>query len=51
MQKRGYYNNAVISDPCFKDAKNRDFRIALDSPVLGTDFEVWDYEAGTLTQY
>ncbi len=51
MQRRGYYNNAVISDPCFRDAKNRDFRIALDSPVFGTDFEVWVYEAGTRTQY
>ena len=51
MQNRGYYNNAVISDPCFRDAENRDFRIAINSPVYGTEFEVWEYEAGTLTQY
>ena len=51
MQNRGYYNNATISDPCFRDAENRDFRIAINSPVYGTEFEVWEYEAGTLTQY
>ena len=35
----------------FRNAENRDFRLAVNSPVYGTDFEVWEYEAGTLTQY
>ena len=51
MQIRGYYNNAVFADPCFKDAKNRDFSISLNSPALETGFEPWDYDAGTYTLF
>lgn len=51
MQKRGYYNNAVFSDPCFKDAENRDFRLSASSPAFSTGFEVWEYEAGTRVKY
>lgn len=51
MQKRGYYNNAVFANPNFKDAENRNFTLALNSPVYETEFEVWEYEAGTRTKY
>ncbi len=51
MQKRGYYNNAVISDPNFRAAEKRDFRLNSDSPAFNTDFEAWEYEAGTRIKY
>ena len=51
MQRRGYYNNAIIADPCFRDIEKRDFKLAINSPVHNTDFEVWEYEAGTRIQY
>jgi len=51
MQNNGYYNNALISDPCFRDAENRDFKINPDSPVFETNFEVWEYAAGTRIKY
>ena len=51
MQHRGYYNNGVISDPCFINAEKRDFRLATNSPAFDTGFEGWIYEAGTRTQY
>ena len=47
MVGRGYYNNAVFADPIFKDAENRDFTLAENSPALQTDFEAWEYKAGT----
>lgn len=51
MQQRGYYNNAIIADPSFKDVENRDFRLSLNSPALDTGFEPWDYDAGTRTKF
>lgn len=52
MTARGYYNNAVFADPLFKDAENRDFTLALNSPALETGFRPWDYsKAGTITEY
>lgn len=47
MVDRGYYNNAVFADPIFKDAENRDFTLAENSPALDIGFEPWNYEAGT----
>ena len=29
-----YYRDALLSDPLFKDVSNRDFTLALNSPVL-----------------
>lgn len=51
MTVRGYYNNAVFEDPLFKDAANRDFTLAENSPALKTGFEPWDYNAGTFTKF
>lgn len=51
MTARGYYNNAVFADPLFKDAENRDFTLALNSPALETGFEAWEYDAGTKTLF
>ncbi len=47
MVGRGYYNNAVFADPLFKDAANRDFTLAQNSPALETGFVPWEYKAGT----
>lgn len=47
MVVKGYYNNAVFADPIFKDAENRDFTLAENSPALETGFKPWKYEAGT----
>lgn len=47
----GYYNNPVFADPLFRDAKNRDFTLALNSPALETGFEAWEYNAGTKTLF
>lgn len=49
MIGKGYYNNAVFADPLFKDAENRDFTLALNSPALETGFVPWEYNAGTIT--
>lgn len=51
MMGRGYYNNAAFENPVFKDAENRDFTLALNSPALETGFEAWEYEAGTRVQF
>ncbi len=52
MKMRGYYNNAVFENPLFKDAQNRDFTIAENSPAIGMGFKPWDYnQAGTLTKF
>lgn len=51
MTARGYYNNAVFADPLFKDAANRDFTLALNSPALETGFEAFEYNAGTKTLF
>ena len=49
MVGRGYYNNGVFTDPLFKDAANRDFTLATNSPALDIGFEPWEYNAGTVT--
>ncbi len=48
---QGYYNNAVFMDPLFKDAANRDFTLATNSPALETGFVPFEYNAGTLTKF
>ena len=48
MVGRGYYNNAVFADPIFKDAANRDFTLAENSPALQTGFKPFEYKAGTI---
>ncbi len=50
LTSQGLYNNALYSDPYFKDAENRDFTLALNSPALQAGFEPWEYNAGTITQ-
>ncbi len=47
MVGKGYYNNAVFADPIFKDAENRDFTLAENSPALQTGFKPFEYKAGT----
>jgi hypothetical protein len=49
MVGRGYYNNGVFTDPLFKDAANRDFTLATNSPALDAGFVPWEYNAGTKT--
>ncbi len=51
LTAQGYYNNAVYEDPLFKDAENRDFTLAENSPALETGFVPFDYDAGTLTKF
>ncbi len=51
MTARGYYNNALFADPLFKDAENRYFTLALNSPALENGFKPWEYNAGTKTLY
>ena len=44
MQQQGYYQNALIADPLFKDVGKRDFTLALNSPAITQlGFEPWDY--------
>lgn len=51
MTARGYYNNALFADPLFKDPENRDFTLALNSPVLESGFVPFEYTAGTKTLF
>ena len=51
MTAQGYYNNAVYKDPLFKDAANRDFTLAENSPALEAGFVPFEYDAGTLTKF
>jgi len=48
----GYYQNALVADPLFKDPKSFDFTLALNSPaVTEFGFEIWDYSiAGRLKE-
>ena len=50
MRRKGYYQNALVADPLFRDPKNFDFTLALNSPaVTELGFEAWDYSlAGRL---
>ncbi len=51
VKTRGYYNNAIFKDPLFKDAPNRDFTLAENSPALEIGFKTWTLDAGTLTKF
>lgn len=51
MTALGYYNNALYADPIFKDAQNRDFTLAENSPALGSGFVPFEYNAGTITKF
>lgn len=51
LTAQGYYNNAVYADPLFKDAENRDFTLAENSPALEAGFVPFEYDAGTLTKF
>lgn len=51
IKTRGYYNNAVFKNPLFKDAENRDFTLAENSPALEAGFKPFSYDAGTLTKF
>ncbi|MBQ6899130.1 MAG: right-handed parallel beta-helix repeat-containing protein [Clostridia bacterium] len=51
MKTRGYYNNALFEDPLFKDAQNRDFTLAENSPAIAQGFVPFSYDAGTITQF
>ncbi len=51
LTAQGYYNNAVYADPLFKDAENRDFTLAENSPALEAGFVPFEYDAGTLTNF
>lgn len=51
VKMRGYYNNAEFKDPLFKDAANRDFTLAENSPALEIGFKPFSYNAGTLTKF
>ena len=51
MTARGYYNNAVYENPLFKDAANRDFTLAENSPALKAGFVPFVYDAGTITKF
>ena len=51
LTAQGLYNNAIYADPLFKDAENRDFTLALNSPALDTGFKAWEYSAGTKTLF
>ena len=51
LTAQGYYNNAVYADPLFKDAENRDFTLAENSPALDAGFVPFEYDAGTLTKF
>ncbi|MCL2299457.1 MAG: right-handed parallel beta-helix repeat-containing protein [Firmicutes bacterium] len=52
VRRMGYYRNALFADPLFKDPKNFDFTLALNSPaVTQMGFEIWDYtQAGRLKE-
>ena len=44
MRGMGYYKNALVADPLFRDAQARDFTLALNSPAVEKiGFEAWDY--------
>lgn len=51
MKTRGYYNNALFEDPLFKDAENRDFTLAENSPAIAQGFVPFSYDAGTVTKF
>ena len=51
MMGKGYYNNGIFADPLFRDAANRDFTLATNSPAFSTGFEAWEYDAGTRTLF
>lgn len=48
---KGYYNNGIFKDPLFRDAANRDFTLATNSPAIEAGFVPFEYDAGTLTKF
>ena len=52
MRGMGYYKNALVADPLFRDVGARDFTLALNSPAVEKiGFEAWDYgQAGRQAQ-
>lgn len=50
LTAKGYYNNAVFENPLFKDAENRDFTLAENSPAIEAGFKPFEYNAGTITE-
>lgn len=44
-------NEPTFADPLFKDAKNRNFTLAENSPAFDTGFTPWEYKAGTVTEF
>ena len=51
MTAKGYYNNATFADPIFRDAANRDFTLAENSPAIENGFVPFEYSAGTITKF
>ena len=51
MTALGYYNGALYTDPLFRDAANRDFTLAENSPALENGFEPFEYNTGTITKF
>ena len=51
MVAKGYYNNAVYADPLFRDAAQRDFTLATNSPAIEAGFKPFAYNAGTKTLF
>lgn len=49
LTAKGYYNNAVFENPLFRDAENRDFTLAKNSPAIEAGFKPFAYDAGTVT--
>jgi len=44
MRRMGYYKNALVADPLFRDPASFDFTLALNSPAITElGFEAWDY--------
>lgn len=52
MQLKGHYTHALFADPWFRDAENRDFTLADNSPALQLGFEPWNSAgAGTVSAF
>ena len=51
MTMKGYYNNGIFENPLFKDAENRDFTLAENSPAIEAGFKPFAYDAGTITKF
>ncbi|MBR2414784.1 MAG: right-handed parallel beta-helix repeat-containing protein [Clostridia bacterium] len=47
MIAKGFYSDTVFENPLFRDALNRDFTLAENSPALEIGFVPFEYNAGT----